>query len=88
MATLVPFPDFEMTDDAEESLMNFYMALGWDGEQQLIVQNVKICKETWLTLCQYFIDLDAGLFYFNYSPSKDDRVPPNKGKFWNGWIQP
>jgi hypothetical protein len=91
MVKTTKFPEFEIGESAEESLLNFYVALGWDRKQPLNVRKVVINYNQAMELSEKIQSKEesqnaAGLFYLNYGPSPNEDIPYGKVKLYDGWL--
>lgn len=91
MTKTIKFPEFEQGENATESLLNFYVALGWDREQNLNPRKVVINNKQALELIDKISSEQedkskVNLMYLNYGPSPDQDIPYGKIKLRNGWM--
>lgn len=91
MTKTINFPEFEIGENAVESLLNFYSALGWDREQNLNPRKVVINNKQALELIDKISSekddkSKVNLMYLDYGPSPDQDIPYGKIKLRNGWM--
>ena len=89
-APKVSFADGEQAGDL---LLNFYRALGWNGDDSLDPCKVRTTKEVYDGLLdqmreQYPDTIRVGMFMVNIGPSVDYDIPQGKVYLLEGWIKP
>jgi len=93
--TVVDAPNISIAPDEEavELLLNFYRALGWNGEDSLDPCKVRTTKEVYHNLYSQMLDrcpdsVGVGMLMVNKGPGTDDYIPPGKVCLIEGWTVP
>ena len=93
--TVVDAPEISLTekDKAGDGLLNFYKALGWNGEDILDPRKVCTTKEVYYRIYDVIYEktadcLGVGMLMVNSGPSVDSDIPPNKVYLFEGWTIP
>ena len=89
-APKVSFADGEQAGDL---LLNFYRALGWNGDDFLDPCKVRTTNEVYNSLLdqmreQYPDTIRVGMFMVNIGPGVDDDIPQGKVYLLEGWTKP
>lgn len=92
MVKTINFPEFEQGENATESLLNFYVSLGWDRQQNLNPRKVVINNKQALELIDKITSEEddkakVNLMYLNFGPSPDEDIQYGKIKLRSGWLQ-
>jgi len=77
-----------------DKIANFYMDLGWDGQQNLDPKKVIVNESDWLKLIKKIEPvagtqdqkISAGLTFTNYGPSGSNKIKRGKVKLVKGWV--
>jgi hypothetical protein len=80
--TVLSFPDIEVNDG--ESLLEFFKAMGWDGEVMLNPVKIKVNPKRWKEMCEGFTNLTDKFSFMNYGPSAKDSVPYDEVHMYEG----
>jgi len=80
-------------DKAGDLLLNFYRALGWNGDDQLDPCKIRTTKEVYNRLHDQIYKhcpepVTVGMFMVNSGPGTEDYIPPGKVYLLEGWITP
>ena len=93
--TIVDAPEVTLADGqkAADLLLNFYQALGWDGNDYLDPCRVRTTKEVYNRLYDQIYEIcpdpiGVGFLMVNRGPGTDDYIPPGKVWLLDGWIKP
>ena len=93
--TVVDAPEITLAEDDEagDTLLKFFYALGWNGEDCLDPCKIRTTKaifdrlyETMLKRCAN--PLAVGMLMVNRGPSTDEHIPSGKVYLFDGWITP
>jgi len=92
---IVDAPEVILTKDenAGDVLLNFYRALGWNGDDFLDPCKIRTTKEVYNRLYDIMYEkapdaVGVGMFMVNRGPGTEDYIPPNKVYLLEGWITP
>jgi hypothetical protein len=88
-----PVVSLEENEKSGESLLKFYRALGWNGDDMLNPCKVRTTKEVYNRLYDVIYDkypdpVSVGMLMVNSGPGTDDHVPPGKVYLLAGWTVP
>jgi len=93
--TVVDAPEVSLLVEEKpgDILLQFYKALGWNGEDRLNPRKVRTTTDVFKSLndvmCETWPDpLSLGMMMVNFAPSGDDTVPAGKVHLLDGWITP
>lgn len=93
--TVVDAPEITLAEDdlAGDALLNFFRALGWNGEDMLDPCKIRTTKavfdQLYATIFERCPDpVGVGMLMVNQGPGTDDFVPPNKVYLYEGWVRP
>ena len=83
----------EKSDKAEDALLKFYWALGWNGVDILDPRKVRTTKAVYYELAELIRercsdDVGAAMLIVNKGPSVDDEIPEGTVYLYEGWIAP
>lgn len=78
----LPKIDIVKSGSAENVILDFYRALGWNGEDNLLVKKVRMSKVDYRNVADTLMDIGKDqeqrmeilILWGNYAPSVDDSV--------------
>jgi len=78
-------------EDVTKVLLNFYMALGWNGFDTLNPKKVRANHSVYENIRKAMLEKcpnvgKVGVFLMNYGPSVCNSVPHDKVQLLNGWV--
>ena len=84
-----PSPD----DKAGDILLNFFRALGWNGEDNLDPTKVRTTKEVFYGLRTQMSELcpdpvSVGMLMVNIGPGTEEHISAGKVYLYEGWVTP
>ena len=92
--TIVDAPEVSLaTDDkAGDLLLNFYRALGWNGDDILDPCKIRttqvVFDRLYDQICEHCPDkVSVGMFMVNSGPGVEDYIPPGKVYLLEGWTK-
>ena len=94
MVVDAPAVILEESEMAEDVLLKFYRALGWDSENHVLDPvKVRTTKEVYNQLYDAMFNkapdaAEVGMFMINRGPGVDDGIPPGKVYLRDGWLIP
>ena len=95
LVTVVDAPHVYLAENENpgETLLKFFSALGWNGEDILNPCKIRTTKDVFNRLYDVMYErcLDSmgiSILMVNSGPGVDDFVPPGKVYLYEGWITP
>ena len=95
LAVIVSAPTISLTETekAGETLLKFYRALGWNGEDILNPCKVRTTEAVYKQLYDLMYEkcpdaVSVGMTMVNIAPGVDKNIPANQVYLYDGWITP
>ena len=92
--TVVDAPEITLAEDelAGDALLNFFRALGWNGEDMLDPCKIRTTKAVFDQLYNTMLDrcadrLAVGMLMVNSGPGTEAHIPPGKVYLYEGWVK-
>ena len=93
--TVVEAPEITVTEDdnAGDILLNFFRALGWNGDDYLDPSKIRTTKEVYdqlydLTLKKCSDPVSVGMHMVNSGPGVENYIPTGQVWLYEGWTKP
>lgn len=93
--TVVDAPEVTLADGqkAGDLLLNFYRALGWNGDDYLDPCKIRTTNAVYDGLYDQIYEIypnpvAVGMLLVNSGPGTDAHIPPGRVYLYEGWVKP